>query len=54
MKFIFADSLDMVDPAYDFIKDVNGPGRRIAVGELCAGIRQYVPDRHDDRRMQRS
>lgn len=29
MKFIYADSLDMVDPAYDFINDVNGPGRRM-------------------------
>jgi hypothetical protein len=34
MKFIFADSLDMVDPAYDFIKDVNGPGRRMYWDDL--------------------
>lgn len=27
MKFIFADSLDMVDPAYDFIQDRNGKER---------------------------
>lgn len=27
MKFIFADSLDMVDPTYDFIRDRNGEGR---------------------------
>jgi hypothetical protein len=28
MKFIFADSLDYVDPRYDFIQDRNGPGRK--------------------------
>lgn len=28
MKFIFADSLDMVDPGYDFIADRNAPGRK--------------------------
>ena len=27
MKFIFADSLDFVDPAYDFVADRNGAGR---------------------------
>jgi hypothetical protein len=27
MKFIFADSLDMVDPEYDFLRDRNGAGR---------------------------
>ncbi len=27
MKFIFADSLDMVDPVYDFLRDRNGKGR---------------------------
>ena len=27
MKFIFADSLDMVDPTYDFIQDRNGKER---------------------------
>lgn len=27
MKFIFADSLDMVDPEYDFLRDRNGPSR---------------------------
>lgn len=27
MKFIFADSLDMIDPAYDFIADRSAPGR---------------------------
>lgn len=34
MKFIFADSLDMVDPSYDFINDVNGPGRRMYWDDL--------------------
>lgn len=29
MKFVFADSLDFVDPAYDFIADRNGAGRTI-------------------------
>ena len=29
MKFVFADSLDFVDPAYDFIADRNGVGRTI-------------------------
>lgn len=28
MRFIFADSLDFVDPGYDFIADRNSPGRR--------------------------
>jgi hypothetical protein len=28
MKFIFSDSLDMVDPAFDFIEDRNAPNRR--------------------------
>ena len=28
MKFIFADSLDFVDPRYDFINDRNAPGRK--------------------------
>lgn len=28
MKFIYADSMDMIDPRYDFAKDENGPGRR--------------------------
>ena len=28
MKFIFSDSLDMVDPLYDFIEDRNAPERR--------------------------
>jgi hypothetical protein len=27
MKFIFADSMDFVDPAYDFLRDRNGEGR---------------------------
>ncbi len=27
MKFVFADSLDFVDPAYDFVADRNGAGR---------------------------
>ena len=27
MKFIFADSLDVVDPGYDFVADRNSPGR---------------------------
>lgn len=29
MKFIFADSLDTIDPAYDFVADRNGIGRTI-------------------------
>ncbi|RWX62335.1 hypothetical protein EN780_26950, partial [Mesorhizobium sp. M4B.F.Ca.ET.089.01.1.1] len=29
MKFVFADSLDFVDPAYDFIADRNGAGRAV-------------------------
>ncbi|MCT7376355.1 tRNA-guanine transglycosylase DpdA [Chelativorans salis] len=29
MKFVFADSLDFVDPSYDFIADRNGVGRTI-------------------------
>lgn len=28
MKFIFADSLDYVDPGYDFVNDRNTPGRK--------------------------
>jgi hypothetical protein len=28
MKFIYADSLDYVDPHYDFVRDRNGEGRR--------------------------
>jgi hypothetical protein len=28
LKFIFADSLDFVDPGYDFINDRNAPGRK--------------------------
>ncbi|MDQ2102180.1 tRNA-guanine transglycosylase DpdA [Azospirillum isscasi] len=28
MRFIFADSLDMVDPGYDFLADRNAPGRK--------------------------
>jgi hypothetical protein len=28
MKFIFADSLDFVDPRYDFVNDRNGEGRK--------------------------
>lgn len=28
MKFIFSDSLDMVDPGFDFIEDRNAPNRR--------------------------
>ena len=28
MKFIFSDSLDMVDPCFDFIEDRNAPNRR--------------------------
>ena len=27
MKFIFADSLDTVDPGYDFLTDRNAPSR---------------------------
>ena len=29
MRFIFADSLDTIDPAYDFLADRNGAGRTI-------------------------
>lgn len=29
MKFIFADSLDTIDPAYDFVADRNGAGRTV-------------------------
>jgi len=28
LKFIFADSLDFVDPGYDFLNDRNAPGRK--------------------------
>jgi hypothetical protein len=29
MRFIFADSLDTIDPAYDFVADRNGAGRTV-------------------------
>ncbi len=29
MRFIFADSLDTIDPDYDFLADRNGAGRTI-------------------------
>lgn len=29
MRFIFADSLDTIDPGYDFLADRNGAGRTI-------------------------
>jgi hypothetical protein len=29
MRFLFADSLDFVDPAYDFVADRNGTGRAV-------------------------
>jgi Queuine tRNA-ribosyltransferase len=29
MRFVFADSVDTVDPEYDFIADRNGPGRTV-------------------------
>lgn len=29
MKFIFADSIDVVDPNYDFVADRHGPGRKV-------------------------
>lgn len=29
MRFVFADSLDFIDPAYDFLADRNGAGRAI-------------------------
>lgn len=28
MKFIYADSLDQIDPDYDFVRDMNAPGRK--------------------------
>ena len=28
MKFIFADSIDQIDPDYDFVQDRHKPGRR--------------------------
>jgi hypothetical protein len=28
MKFIFADSIDQIDPGYDFVRDKTSPGRR--------------------------
>jgi hypothetical protein len=34
MKFIFADSLDMVDPNYDFEADRNGQGRKLYWDDL--------------------
>jgi hypothetical protein len=34
MKFIFADSLDMIDPKYDFEADRNGPGRKLYWDDL--------------------
>jgi hypothetical protein len=29
LKFIYADSLDFIDPRYDFATDTNGPGRQL-------------------------
>src|SRR5690606_23207975 len=29
MKFLFADSVDTIDPEYDFIEDRNGKGRTV-------------------------
>lgn len=29
MRFVFADSIDTIDPAYDFLADRNGIGRSI-------------------------
>ena len=29
MRFVFADSIDTVDPAYDFVADRNGVGRSV-------------------------
>lgn len=29
MKFIYADSLDFIDPRYDFVTDTHGPGRQV-------------------------
>jgi hypothetical protein len=34
MKFIYADSLDLVDPNYDFMTDRNGPGRKPYWGDV--------------------
>ena len=28
MKFIYADSIDQIDPGYDFLRDQNSPGRK--------------------------
>ena len=28
MKFIFADSMDVVDPHFDFLREQNGKGRQ--------------------------
>lgn len=36
MKFIYADSLDVVDPGYDFIADRNAPGRTPIWDDLFA------------------
>ena len=29
MRFVFADSVDTIDPEYDFIEDRNGKGRSV-------------------------
>src|SRR4051812_28941777 len=29
MRFVFADSLDFIDPAYDFVAERNGTGRSV-------------------------
>lgn len=34
MRFLFADSLDVVDPAYDFVADRNGAGRAVHRDDL--------------------
>lgn len=36
MKFIYADSLDVVDPAYDFVRDRNSLGRKPYWGDVYA------------------
>lgn len=36
MKFIYADSLDVVDPAYDFVRDRNGLDRKPYWGDVYA------------------
>lgn len=44
MKFIFADSLDVVDPNYDFIADRNGPGRKVHWDDVYPHeILRYAP-----------